>query len=371
MKCERSEADAFEVDHEVPDAGAPKSLKNSGPSVRAEVLRGVRELVTALGGDAAALLRKSQIEPALLDAATGVFPYRHWVQLLERAAAELACPDFGLRLAAAQAAAGAATKILGPLDLAMRHSPTLGHAFRYCAEHIHCYTAAAQICFEKLPDDPRVFMLFEILQSRLPQQRQAVEHALALSQHATVAFSGGQARAREIWFTHEPLAPLSAYRAAFNTAVRFGQSMNGLFFDERDLELAIADADPQLYEIATTYIDQRFPAAAMSLSTRVRIIIAHLLVEGDCTHERVAAALSLHLRTLQRRLRDEGESFETIKDSVRRDIALRYLRQSNVSLVKLTEILGYSETSVLSRSCHRWFAASPRKLRSELGAGLA
>jgi AraC-like DNA-binding protein len=140
--------------------------------------------------------------------------------------------------------------------------------------------------------------------------------------------------------------------------------MQGLFFDERDLQSPLAEADPQLYEIATSFIDQRFPAAAMSLSSRVRILIARLLVEGNCTHEHVAATIGMHPRTLQRRLRGEGESFEAIKDAVRRDVALRYLQQPDVSLVRVTEILGYSETSVLSRSCHRWFCASPRELRA-------
>ena len=48
------------------------------------------------------------------------------------------------------------------------------------------------------------------------------------------------------------------------------------------------------------------------------------------------------------------------------EVALRYLEQPEVSLVRVTEILGYSETSVLSRSCHRWFCASPRELRNGL-----
>ena len=111
-------------------------------------------------------------------------------------------------------------------------------------------------------------------------------------------------------------------------------------------------------------LDSRSPAAATAVSTQVRAFILSLLVEGDCTHKRVASALGLHPRTLQRRLRQEGESFQSIKDSVRREVALRYLQQPNASLVRLTEILGYSETSVLSRSCNRWFATSPRRLRS-------
>jgi AraC-like DNA-binding protein len=248
----------------------------------------------------------------------------------------------------------------------MRNSPTLGKAFKYCADHVHAYSRSAQICLERLPDDPRVFMMLEILSAGSMQRRQGVEYALAVTQHAIHAISGGQARAREVWFTHEPLAAASAYRAHFNAVVRFGQSMNGLFFEQQDFQLPLPDTDPQLYEIATSFINRRFPAAAVSLSTRVRILIARLLVQGHCTHEHVASALRLHPRTLQRRLRDEGESFEGIKDSVRREVALRYLQQPDVPLVRVTEILGYSETSVLSRSCHRWFCASPRELRNGL-----
>jgi AraC-like DNA-binding protein len=105
---------------------------------------------------------------------------------------------------------------------------------------------------------------------------------------------------------------------------------------------------------------------AMSLSARVRVLITQHLVEGKCTCKHVASALGLHPRTLQRRLRQESESFEAIKDSVRRDVALRYLQQPDISLVQVTEMLGYSETSVLSRSCLRWFSASPRRLRNDL-----
>jgi AraC-like DNA-binding protein len=329
--------------------------------VRADALGNFKDLVASLGGAPDALLRKSQIDPAILANQNGVLPYRKMIQLLERASIELDRPDFGMQLAAFQEE----TKVLDPLNIVVRNSPTLGEGLRYCADHVHAYSNATQICFEKT-DDRRVFMRFEILLARLSQQRQVLEHALARVQQATLVISRGQARAHEIWFTHEPLAPMSAYHNHFNTAVRFGQSMNGLFFDEEDLDLSVPDTNPQLYEIATNFIDHRFPSSSITLSARVHSIIARLLVEGNCTHERVTAALGLHPRTLQRRLRHEGKSFESIRDNVRRDVALRYLQQPNVPLVRVTEILGYSETSVLSRSCHRWFSASPRQLRNEL-----
>ena len=104
----------------------------------------------------------------------------------------------------------------------------------------------------------------------------------------------------------------------------------------------------------------------MSLSAQVRVLITRHLVEGNCTCKRVASTLGLHPRTLQRRLREEDESFEAIKDDVRRDVALQYLQRPDISLLQVTEMLGYSETSVLSRSCVRWFSASPRRLRNDL-----
>jgi AraC-like DNA-binding protein len=365
MKRGKRERAGARRENIVRDIESLRSVTDDSAMVRTTSLRGFKEVVTSLGGNPAALLEATRLQPSMLDLARVEIPYTQMVELFETAAAQLTCPDFGMRLAAVQAAQGA-TKVLGPLDVAMRNSPTLREAYRYCADHLHVYSTATQMCFEKLPDDPRIFMLYGNMLVGGTHQRQAVEHALALTQHGIHAISGGQARAREVWFTHEPAAPVATYRAAYNATVRFGQSMNGLVFEEQDLDVPLPDTDPQLYEMATSFIDNRFPTASMPLRTRVRINIARLLVEGDCTQEHVAASLGLHPRTLQRRLREEGESFEAIKDSVRRDVALRYLQRPDVSLVRVTEILGYSETSVLSRSCLRWFSASPRELRTGL-----
>ena len=92
------------------------------------------------------------------------------------------------------------------------------------------------------------------------------------------------------------------------------------------------------------------------------MILRHLGGE-ECNNEAIAAELCMHPRTLQRRLRSEGRSFESIKDEVRREVALMYLRQDDMPLTRVAEKLGYSETSVLSRSCHRWFDASPLQMR--------
>lgn len=345
------------------DGDQPVAPEESGTViVRIDALRAFDQVVTELGGNPRDLLDRAQIDEALLNNRNAVLSFKTMVHLLERAATELNCPHFGMRLAAAQGGA----KVLGPLEVAMRNSSTLADAFRYCSQHVHAYSPATQIQLEPERETARTFLRFDIVVANLPFQQQAVEQALLLTQHAAQSISSNRARACEVWFSHEPLAPVSVYREYFNAIVRFSQPASGLFFHDDDLYRPIADPDPQLYELATSFIDTRFPSASLALSSRVRSIVGRMLATGPCTNIQVAAALGLHPRTLQRRLREEGQCFETIKDSVRRESALRYLRQPQVPLIRVAEMLGYSEASVLSRSCYRWFSSSPRQLRHRL-----
>ncbi len=104
---------------------------------------------------------------------------------------------------------------------------------------------------------------------------------------------------------------------------------------EADLDVEIPNPDAQIYQLSTDFIEQRFPSADAVLGPRVHAIVERLLAEGDCTHAGVAALLGMHPRTLQRRLRSEGNvcrvdqgwratgpgasAFETIDDAVESD----------------------------------------------------
>src|SRR3546814_14669377 len=115
--------------------------------------------------------------------------------------------------------------------------------------------------------------------------------------------------------------------------------------------------------MASSCIDTRFPATSLNLVPRVYAIATRLLASGNCTNADVASKLNMHPRTLQRRLNEEGSSFEATKDDARRDVAARYLSASDLPLSRIASLLCYSESSVLNRSCQRWFAKSPRHIR--------
>lgn len=74
-------------------------------------------------------------------------------------------------------------------------------------------------------------------------------------------------------------------------------------------------------------------------------------------------------KALQRRLGLEGHTFWSLVDGVREESAERYLHETELSLTHLARELGYSEQSVLTRSCRRWFDDSPANIRRQARAG--
>lgn len=358
---------------ESPEAGMDGSnidasrLRMTPETVDVDSLRCFPDLVCQLGGDPDAILARVQIDPALLGRPGSNIEYRALLNVMQYAAESLDCPDFGLRLAVREGG----NKSIGPIGVVMKNSKTLGQAIGYCAKNIHAYSVATRVRFEPDRANHKLLVRLEILLERAPDKRQAVEHALMLASLNIRELTGGGARVRKVLFTHEPQASLRVYRQHFNCEVAFGEKADGLILTEDDLMCPVVEPDSRVYEMATTFIESRFPHVEASVQSRVRSLIEQYIGTKDCTNERIAAEFCLHPRTLQRRLRAEGTSFEDIKDEIRKDLALRYIQDDDMPLKRVAEKLGYSETSVLSRSCFRWFSASPRQLRVQHRSAIA
>jgi len=331
--------------------------------VHARILRFFPELVSALGGDPRILMQAAGIaqEASWQDGAGAT--YRQQVELVEHAAQELRCPDFGMRLALRQSGGS----MFGPLGMVMKNSSSLGEALDYVTSHAYAHSRAVRIWLKRSACGKGAFVGHDILLDRLPNRSQAVEQLLLLGQLCAVEITDGQARVRKVRFRHQPVSPLRTYRRNFGCEVCFGQNEDGVEFSERDLACRIVRPDAQAYRAATSFIDSEFAQRRVPLRAQARGVIMQLLPSGQCTNDRVAAELALHPRTLHRRLREEGTSFQQIKDEVRRDALLYFLLQTDIELTSISERLGFAEQSVMSRRCNRWFAASPSRLRSQGG----
>ncbi len=323
--------------------------------VHARLLRFFPELVEDLGGHADAMLAAAGIDRAAPQAT-----YRQMIGLIEQAAGALRCADFGMRLAVRQGGG-----MFGPLGQVMRNSRTFGEALAYVGTHAYAHSLAARIWQKRLPGEDGVFSGHDILVEGLPHRGQAMEQILLVGHLFAMEMTGGHARVRKVHFRHQPLSPPAVYRRYFGCEVRFGQNEDGVFYSQADLACPIVTPDPEAYQTAIAYIDAHFAEVRPPVHALVRGAVMQLLWTGEASNARVAAELNLHPRTLHRRLGAEGTSFQQVKDEVRRDVLLYYLRQTELDFSTISEKLGFAEQSVLTRRCRRWFAAAPTQVRQQ------
>ncbi|TFZ55089.1 AraC family transcriptional regulator, partial [Methylorubrum sp. Q1] len=80
---------------------------------------------------------------------------------------------------------------------------------------------------------------------------------------------------------------------------------------------------------------------------------------------RIAQTLGTSQRTLSRRLTEEGLSFESVLEEMRRDLALRYLRDTRLSISRIAWLLGFREATAFTHAFRRWTGRSPTEARVE------
>jgi len=170
----------------------------------------------------------------------------------------------------------------------------------------------------------------------------------------------------EVRFQHAPLSPLSAYRAAFGITPVFDARRSGLVVSRDILDLRQPERNEHLQRVALHFLESVSPRQEADLVMQTRAALNAMMRSGAGSQSDLARALGMHERTMQRRLKAEGSSFEQIRDEVRRDLALVYLGQPKIPVSRVSELLGYSEPAALTRSCRRWFNETPREVRKRL-----
>lgn len=105
------------------------------------------------------------------------------------------------------------------------------------------------------------------------------------------------------------------------------------------------------------------PDSGDSLTSQIRRLLGR-----DCRHwpdlEQIARQLHASPQTLRRRLREEGTSFQEIKDQLRRDLAIYHLGRDALSIQAIAEQLGFSEASAFHRAFKKWTGLTPGAYRA-------
>jgi AraC-like DNA-binding protein len=169
---------------------------------------------------------------------------------------------------------------------------------------------------------------------------------------------------REVAVTFRPAVDIDAYQTAFGCPVHFNRTRNELVFDSARL-----DGRPEHgNEITHSSIVKLCDSLLSELELRVgaagkirELLLVNLM--RPMSFEAVAARLHMTTRTLRRKLDEEGTSFRRLVGELRMEVALKYLRDTELTIDDIAYSLGFSEAAIFRRAFRRWTGASPREFR--------
>jgi AraC-like DNA-binding protein len=154
-------------------------------------------------------------------------------------------------------------------------------------------------------------------------------------------------------YEREAAARLEAF---FGCPVASG-TQDALVFGAHELDAPLATFNHELLRLNREHVAQYLAGLeASDVSGQVRLQIARLLPAGLTDAGDVAQALHMSRRTLQRKLQLQDTSFRRLLDETRRDLARQYLHDVTLSMAEVASLLGFTETSSLSRAMRRWRA---------------
>ena len=329
-----------------------------GDLVRATALRGYRELVRELGGKPAPLLSRYGIPGGVEYQEDAFVSFSAYVHLLEASAAELECPDFGLRMSRWQG-----LDVFGPVAVIAKNAATVLDGVQAVARFLYVHSPALTLTLEPPTEKGNFVFTFELSESGLYEVIQAYEISMATAARIVHLLGGPEARPRTVWFMHDQQGPDESYRQVLGCPVRFGRSSCGFELRRSLARRRIESADPEASRLAAKYLAAKYLPSSAPLSQRVAQLAHQLLPTGQCSVEAIATQLAVHPRTLQRRLAAEGMRCQDVIDEERRAQALKHLAKPGLELSQVAGMLGYTEQSALNRSCRRWFGKTPGQVR--------
>jgi AraC-like DNA-binding protein len=160
---------------------------------------------------------------------------------------------------------------------------------------------------------------------------------------------------------------IGPYLRSFGENVRFDQIDTAVVFKLVDVDKPLVSASQEL-ALAQDRITEHYleGIGGAALSIKVKNVIVRLLPNGEVMAADAAKSLNMSVRSLQRKLSNEGVSFKEMVADVRQTLALSYLADTKHPLNEIAYLLGFSDHSNFTRAFKRWFGVSPSEKRHEL-----
>jgi AraC-like DNA-binding protein len=326
---------------------------------RVGAFTGLPALVRELGADPASTLASVGLAERALERPDNVIPYAALTRLLGEAAARTRCEHFGLLAGRMWSLAD-----LGVVGDLTRYSRTVSEALDTLAVHQHLNSGGG-LAFTMVRSGA-VDLGYAIFHPGVGRADQMYDAVLAASFNFMRELCGPGWLPSAVLLSHARPADTEPYRRLFKVQPTFNYEFSALRFSARWLRRPVDSFDAQRREIAFERIQQ---ASDDLLVEQVFRTLRMLLLYGKSSGDEVASMLSMHRRTLNRRLKAHGTTFQHVLDQVRFDVARQLLADSDIALDDVAATLGYASVSPFMRTFRRWAGTTPARWRRAAASG--
>ena len=328
------------------------------PTALAMTLAPLKEVLPEYGIDFSALARRAGIDPDMLSLPNARCPSARVQKIWRLAAAETGDPLLGLRV-------GSLVRpgVFHALGLGIVSSTSVLAALRRIERYSSVVSTNGR--FVLIQQDGLASLETRRTERTVDPMREWLDATVVAVCRMLRLCAGPAATPVKVRLPDRYNPPVAAYRAALGCPVEFRGESIAIAFDAQVAARPVLSGNPELAaeadRIAVRYLEGMVPD---STAARVRALLLQAMPSGDVDQEAVARALHQSPSTLQRRLREEGTSYQRLLDATRRELAVDYLRQGSHSLADITFLLGFSDQSNFTRAFRRWTGRTPREYLS-------
>jgi AraC-like DNA-binding protein len=321
----------------------------------------IPEVLRDLGADPAEVLAAADFDPALFDDPGNLVSYRTATHVFRVCTERTGCQHFGL-LQGQKSGLDA----LGLVGLLVKYAPDVGAALRNLVRYLHLDIRGAVTTLEA--DGKLAMFGYEIYALGAEATDQVADASLANMFNVMTELCGPHWKPIEVRFEHRRPADLAPFHRFFQAPLHFGMQENALVFAASWLSRPLSAADPALNRLLRDKVEELEALHRGDLPGQVRSILRTALPANHGSAEQVAALLSMHSRTLHRRLAAFGTNFRVLVDECRYEIARQMLMDTDRDVGHIAYVLGYADMSAFARAFRRWSGTSPGNWRARTPA---
>lgn len=314
------------------------------------------------GLDCRVLFKQLGLDFDALDDPDARFPQDSMTRLWQRAVELSGNPAIGLNMG----------KVVRPASFhvvgyALMSSRTLVEGFQRLVRYQRIIAESADLSFRLLDDG--YGLILTVHGDHIPPTRQSAEASMACALAMSNWLTGRILHPVKVLFQGAEPTDLAPYQQVFAAPLQFGAPYDALIFERTDMEAPLPTANAAMALLHDRFAGEYLARFSESRVThKARQVLCRLLPQGEPKREVVAQRLHLSQRTLQRRLQEEGTSFQSLLDDTRRELAEQYLTQPAMTLLEIAYLLGFADPSNFFRAFRRWFDTTPGEYRARASA---